>query len=95
MSLNYLAAILEDKNARTATTQNNCAAMEERRINYFKELDKEHAKRHLQKISVIQNTDPNCLERVDMSKDVLLLPSVTYPDIVNRFSAQRNVLMRH
>ena len=49
MSLNYLAAILEDKNARTATTQNNCAAMEERRINYFKELDKEHAKGYLQK----------------------------------------------
>ena len=93
-SLNYLAAILEDKNARTATTHNNCSDGRTRN-KLFKKLDKEHAKRYLQNISVIQNTDPYCLERVDMSKDVLLFPSVTYPDIVNRFSTQRNVLMRH
>ena len=37
---------------------------------YFKELDNEHAKRYLQKIFVIQNTDPCCLERVDMSKGI-------------------------
>ena len=68
--------------------------MEEQRISYFKELDKEHAKRNLQKIYVIQNTDPYSLERVDVSNDALLFLSVTYPDIVNRFSIQRNFLLR-
>ena len=57
--------------------------MEEQRRSYFKDLDKEHAKRYLEKISVIESTDPYCLKRVDMSKDVLLFPLVTYPDIVN------------
>ena len=71
------------------------AAMEEQRISYFKELYKEHAKRYLQKIYFIQNTEPYCLERVDMSKDGLLFPSVTYPDIVTRFPTKRNVLTRH
>ena len=41
---------------------------------------------------VIQNIGPCPLERVDMSKDVLLFPSVTYPDTVNCFSTQRNVI---
>ena len=68
--------------------------MEEQRISYFKELDKEHAKRYLQKINVIQNTDPYSLERVDVSNDALLFPSVPYPDIVNHFSIQRNFLLR-
>ena len=87
-SLNLLPPILEDNDERTATTTQNNSS-DGRTTN--KELDKEQAKGYLQKTSVIQITDPYCLERVDRSKDVLLFPSVTYPDIVNRFSTQRNV----
>ena len=87
-SLNHLAATWWTRTHEQQQLK-TIAAMEERGISYFKELDKEHAKRYLLKIYVIQSTDPYCLERVDIAKDVLLFPSVTYPDIVNRFSTQK------
>ena len=58
---------------------------EPRRSKYFKALDNEHASRYLQKIALIENTDPYTLKKEDLSTDILLFPAVAYPDIVNYF----------
>ena len=58
---------------------------EPRRNKYFKALDNEHASRYLQKIALIENTDPYTLKKEDLSTDILLFPAVAYPDIVNYF----------
>lgn len=39
--------------------------------------------RYLEKISLIGGIDPYTIKKSDLTSDVLLLPSISYPDIVN------------
>ena len=50
---------------------------------YFETLDSSAKARYLDKIAVLSKLDPYQISRSEFSDDASMLPSISYPDIVN------------